>query len=69
MSLISDADYNKETDGPLSTYNKQWSGPSQEALKVCGQFTWKLQRNSVSTTQEIYVIRGPAHSTSWKTSN
>ena len=31
------------------------SGPSQEALDVCGQFT---ERNSVSTTQKIHVICG-----------
>jgi len=58
VTVISDADYNKETDGPLSTCNKQLSGQSREALDVCGQFTGQLQRNSVSTTQEIYVIRG-----------
>ena len=58
VTVISDADYNKETDGPLSTCNKQLSGPSREALDVCGQFTRQLQRNSTSTTQEIYVIRG-----------
>ena len=45
-------------DGPLSTCNKKLSGPSREALDVCGQFIGKLQRNSVSTTQDIYVIRG-----------
>ena len=58
VTVISDADYNKEADGPLSTCNKQLSGPSREALDVCGQFQGQLQRSSVSTTQEIYVIRG-----------
>ena len=58
VTVISDADYNKGTDGPLSTCSKQLSGPSREALDVCGQFTRQLQRNSVSTTQEIYVIHG-----------
>ena len=57
VTVVSEADYNKDTDGPLSTCNKQLSGPSREALDVCGQFTGQLQRNSVRTTQDIYVIR------------
>jgi len=56
--VISDADYNEETDGPLSTCNKQLNGPSRETLDVCGQFQGQLQRSSVSTTQEIHVIHG-----------
>ena len=39
VTVISDADYNKETDGPLSICSKQLSGPSCEALDVYGQFT------------------------------
>ena len=58
VTVISDTDYNENNDGPLSTCNKKLSGPSREALDVCGQFTGKLQRNSVSTTQDIYIIRG-----------
>ena len=58
VTVISDANYNKETNGPLSTCSKQLSGPSRKTLGVCGQFTGQLQRNSASTTQEIYVIRG-----------
>ena len=47
VTVVSEADYNKDTDGPLSTCNKQLSGPSRKALDVHGQFTGKLQRNSV----------------------
>jgi len=47
VTVISEANYRWSC-------NKQLSGPSQEALDVCGQFTG----NSVSTTQEIYVIHG-----------
>ena len=55
---VTDTDYNENKDGPLSTCNKKLSGPSRGALDVCSQFTGQLQRNSVSTTQDIYVIRG-----------
>ena len=49
VTVISDTDYNENTDGPLSTCTKQLSGPSREALDVCGQFTGQLQRNKVKS--------------------
>ena len=52
VTVISDADYNEEAYGPLSTCNKQLSGPSREALDVCGQFQGQIQKSSMSTTQE-----------------
>ena len=58
VTVISQSDYNKEKDGPLLPPSKQLTGPSHDTLDVCGQFTGQLQRNTLQTTQEIYVVRG-----------
>ena len=42
----------------LSPSSKQLTGPSYEALDVCGQFTGQLQRNTMQTMQDVYVVRG-----------
>lgn len=58
--------YNK--NGPLSTCNKQLSGPSRETLDVCGKFTGQLQRLCVYHTGYLCYLL-PGHSTPGKASN
>ena len=58
VTVISQSDYNAEKDGPLSPPSKQLTGPSHEALDVCGQFTAQLQRNTMQTMQDVYVVKG-----------
>ena len=58
VTVISQSDYNAEKDGPLSPPSKQLTGPSHEALDVCGQFTGQLQRNTMLTMQDVYVVKG-----------
>ena len=58
VTVISQSDYNEEKDGPLSPPSKQLTGPSHEALDVRGQFSGQFQRNTLQTTQDVYMVRG-----------
>ena len=58
VTIISHSDYSAERDGSLSPPSKRLSGPSQEALDVCGQFNGLLKKNTLQTLQDIYVVRG-----------
>ena len=58
VTVISEQEYVSKQDGPLRQTNRVLSGPSQQKLDVCGQFSGKLSNQFRSTQQEIYVILG-----------
>ena len=58
VTIISEQDYVSKRDGSLTQTNRVLSGPSQQKLDVCWQFTGKLSNQFQSTQQEIYIIRG-----------
>jgi len=49
VTVISQSDYDEERDDPPTPSTKRLSGPSQEALHICGQFTGQFKRNATQT--------------------
>ena len=57
MTVIPEKYYLENRDGLLSIPNKILSGPTQQKLRVQGQFLAKLQRGDKTTKQNVYVVR------------
>ena len=55
-TVIPESDYQLERDGQLKPSSRVLSGPTQETLKVHGQFSGRLTRNGTETQQDIYVV-------------
>ena len=65
VTVISEADYDEDKDGSLSTCNKQLSVPSWEAIDVWGKITKKFYINH----KGHLLYPWPAYSTTEKDSN
>ena len=59
VTVISEQEYISKQDGPLRQTNQVLSGPSQQKLGICGQFSGNLSNQFQSTQQDLnYIIRG-----------
>ena len=58
VTVIPEADYCEERDGPLRVSERVLTGAGQQPLQVCGQFRGQLKRNLNDSQQEIYVVSG-----------
>ena len=56
VTVIPESDYQLERDGQLKPSSRVLSGPTQETLKVQGQFSGRPTRNGIETQQDIYVV-------------
>ena len=57
-TVIPEADYREERDGPLSPSDQVLTGASQQPLSVRGRFSARLCREQANLVQDIYVISG-----------
>ena len=58
VTVIPEADYCKDQDGPLRISERSLTGAGQHPLHVCGQFLGCLKRKEVELQQEVYVVKG-----------
>ena len=58
ITVIPEADYCEERDGPLRAPERVPTGAGQRPLQVRGQFQGQLKRNHNESQQEIYVVCG-----------
>ena len=56
VTVFPKSDYQLERDGQLKPSSRVLSCPTQETLKVQGQFSGRLTRNGIETQQDIYVV-------------
>ena len=58
VTVIPASSYNPVKDGPLHSPTRTLYGPSQQKLKVKGQFTGNLKKGDIEVREEMYVVQG-----------
>ena len=58
VTVIPEADYRKDQDGPLRISERSLTGAGQHPLHVCGQFLGCLKRKEVELQQDVSLVAG-----------